>query len=154
MKRTSDTTRAKQLGEDGRRYLLFPVESPTPWCFACGRTKFERPIAWYAPWQMQIAHLAAGGSKMKRHLDRRAVILLCPWCHLLHTTHGTSTRTVMGILCPELANEHVLFLKRLRDPEFWDPEWIAARWTGVLPDPVQPAEWFTNQYVSRHGQPK
>lgn len=148
MKRTSDTTKAKR-NEEGIQYLLTIQKTDRPWCWACGRDESQRPEAWHARWVLNLAHIAAGGSKMKRHLNRRAIVILCGWCHLLHCTHGANLQQVMGVTCPKLSNANVLWIKRTFDLIFWDPAWIAERWIGVVPEPIQPAAWFLDQYRQR-----
>lgn len=119
------------------------------YCLACGRSERQRPDNWYAPWRLERAHVAAGRSKMCRLLDRRAAIPLCGRCHLLHSTNGTGTATVGGLVLPRLSNANVLWLKRERDFGWWDPEWLQEHWTGVLPDPVAPDVWFVTEYQER-----
>lgn len=119
------------------------------YCFACGRDNRQRPEGWYAPWRLERAHVAAGRSKMCRLEDRRAAIVLCGLCHLLHSTHGTGTATICGVTVPRLSNGNVLWLKEVRDIAWWDPDWLQERWTGVMPARIPPADWFIQQYEER-----
>jgi len=130
-----------------RAYKLILVEYP--YCMACGRDATERPAKWGAPWRLERAHLAAGRSKMCRHEDRRAVVSLCGRCHLLHSTHGRGVARINGLELPRLSNAHVLWIKRERDPEWWDLAWIQERWLDVVPDPESPPEWFLAEFESR-----
>lgn len=103
-------------------------EVVNPWCWCCGsETALER------------AHLMAGGGKGLRVEDRRAVNLLCPSCHRVHQHSG-----------PQLSNAHMLWLKRERDPGYWDPSFISWFWIGIPPEPVEPT-WQRDKYQSIRG---
>jgi len=150
MKSISPKHRRDFSNEDGQRYLMMLKETDRPWCWACGRGANDRSSGWFAPWILTLAHLAAGGSKMKRHINRRAVVIFCPLCHLLHSTSGEGSRKVNGTEYPQLSNGNVLWIKRSFDPEWFDLDWIAERWLGELPDLIPPNAWFIGQYRQRH----
>jgi len=123
-----------------------------PWCFACGRTAETMPRNWAGVWMLQRAHLAAGSGRMVRVEDRRGVNVLCVLCHMLHSHHGTGT---VRINCREyrtISDANMLWMKRERDPDFWDWDWIASKWIGIPPEPVEPV-WLRAEFKRRaaHG---
>jgi hypothetical protein len=149
VKPISDKRKDERRTEDGQRYLNMLKETDKKFCWSCGRDQTQRPDVLYTPWILNLAHIAAGGSKMKRHLDRRAVVILCSWCHAVHSTNGHGETTINGIQCAKLCNANTLWLKRERDPDFWSPDWISERWMGTVPEPVRPPDWFLFQYHTR-----
>lgn len=133
--------------QNQRSYVA--ITQDIPYCFACGRDQWQKPLWYHAYWRLERAHIAAGRSKMLRIEDRRAIVVLCPICHRAHGTNGGAPRVICGILVPCLSNGAALFLKRLRDPFWWDPEWLESHWIGRLPELVEPDAWFMEQYQER-----
>ena len=108
-------------------------------CQCCGRddSYVDRPAFWHASWMMHRAHLAAGSGKMLRVHDIRAVLVLCPLCHMLHTHAGTP-QVIGGGTFRGISDGNMLWLKR-REEAFWDPQYLESIWTGCLPEIVEPA---------------
>lgn len=119
-----------------------------PWCWACGRDERQRPDGYYAPWRLERAHLSSGSGKLRRVCDRRYVCLLCARCHLLHGKHRIR---VGKRLLPFIHDCNMLWWKRLRDPGWYEPEAIAALWTGIPPEPSPPDQFFLDEYSARRG---
>ena len=81
-------------------------------CWGCGdmRGPFEK-------------HHIAGRDGCLEHDDERDLAHLCQMCHAVHHDNGIKTwhgRTVRV----RLTKDDVLRLKRDRDPEFWDLDWL------------------------------
>ncbi len=136
---------AKKAKSDYTRMLQ---DCGKPFCWACGRGN-DKPYWWPAPWFLQRAHLASGSGRMFRALDRRAVNILCSVCHESHSHLGGGTVNLCGQHIREISDANMLWLKRERDPEYWDAQWIGLQWIGLPPDPVEPV-WLREQYQERH----
>ena len=109
-------------------------------CIACGRTADpkSKPRGWHGPWRLERAHLSSGGGRMVRVEDVRAVVILCSLCHRLHVHHGGQIQVVAGESHHDLSDANLLWLKRERDPANWDLDFIASKWIGIPPEPVEP----------------
>lgn len=150
MNRISAKRKREMSSPEGKSFESMLRDTDRPFCWACGRDDRQRPDNWFADrWEMHRAHLAAGASKMIRLLDRRAAVILCPLCHFVHTTNGIGRNMVCGQEIPQLSNANVLFLKRCRDVDHWDPDWLAKHWLGNLPALVAPDQFFISQYATR-----
>lgn len=115
-------------------------ETGRPWCWACGA---DPPL--------ERAHLSAGGGRQVRKEDRRGVVLLCRDCHLIHI-HDKKYHDWPEALVPEdcITDAGMLWIKRERDPQYYDPEWIKSVWIGNPPDPAEPV-WLRDVYERRRG---
>jgi hypothetical protein len=110
-------------------YKSMLADIERPWCFWCGRGLEHKPSGWYgAPWLVERAHIVA----FPRVEDRRAVILLCSWCHKVQ--HGEQL-VLPGMaqmkLVPTVAN--MLWLKLNFDPDYYDLEWLRDHSISRLP---------------------
>jgi hypothetical protein len=56
---------------------------------------------------------------------------------------------VDGEYLPWLYDGNMLWLKKLRDVDYYDPEAINRLWTGVPPEPSPPDGFFLEEYASR-----
>lgn len=117
-------------------------------CWATGLTR--PPYGWGGPWFLQIAHLGAGSGSMRRVDDIRAVVLLCPLAHELHSVRQ-GTKRINGVEYPRLTNENVLFIKKWFDPDNYDSGFIEKHWRGRVPCPTAPHEWFRQQLLDNAG---
>ena len=135
MNRVSKKKAASRKTEEYARYRLMLEETDKPWCWGCGR-KYSNDR--FLP--LVRAHLSAGAGRQIRKEDRRAVVILCNDCHWRHrhempAAHGDF-----------ITDAEVLWLKRERDPEFWDWEFIKSIWlANNPPEPVEPV-WLREVY--------
>lgn len=107
-------------------------------CLVCGRTDREKPPNWFAPFRYERAHLSAGSGRMVRCEDVRAVVILCALCHRLHRHECEGTHRIGCVEYQTISDANLLWVKRERDPEFWDWEFIVSKWIGAPPEPVEP----------------
>jgi hypothetical protein len=116
----------------GQVYEAFAREFLAGGCWCCG-WPIEDDQLWHV--KLDIAHIIGGNGR--RVEDRRAIVLLCQYpCHQL--AHGATVR-VNGLVLPKLTLGNLLWLKRERDKEHYDPDWLASLWHGkTLPDPERP----------------
>lgn len=129
-------------------YATFRQTHPLPWCWACGRTEYQPPRDWFAPWLIERAHIVGGiGCRVE---DVRAVVLLCSRCHRL--AHGATFR-IQGRRLPNLKRAHLLWLKRHRDSERYDRAFLRGCAIGALERAAKPPQWFLLGYESRRGYP-
>ncbi len=128
MGRFNDTEAQSEAKVIHQEYKNILVNIATPWCFWCGRGLEHRPNGWFAPWLIERAHIV----NKPRVEDRRAVILLCSWCHKVQ--HGEQL-VLPGVkpsdLRPSLSN--MLWLKKYFDPEYYDWNWLNRHSVGQLP---------------------
>lgn len=122
-------------------------------CWLSGWTPSYRPEGWYGPTALQVAHIASGGGKAIRVDDRRAVISLSPLCHMLHISdsEAVGSMAIGARVYPTIDERHTLFLKRLLDPDFYDPEYLQSIWIGRLPDPEPPPEQWCRELFDNQG---
>ena len=121
-----------------------------PWCWSCGRDDQQWPKKWHGPFCMDRAHLGHGSGVMRRDEDRPAINILCRRCHILHSP--VEEIKLKGELWPTLSLENMIWIKMRYDPEWWDEEYIASVLRGYLPEPEEPPEPFTEEYVRLRGR--
>jgi hypothetical protein len=123
------------------------------YCWLCGRTQYEKPRNWYAPWWLQIAHIASGGGSAMRVDDIRAVTLLCPQCHDCHVSDSDRlpSKTINGEELPTIDARHTIWLKEQLDPEHYDRAYLASIWIGIPPDPEEPPRHYQESFAIRTG---
>ncbi len=92
-----------------------------PFCWACGRDGSfrDKPDGWFSVWLIERAHLFSGN----RIKDVRACVLLCSLCHKIQHGHHV-VLDGKRVEYPRLTREHMLWLKRYRDPENYDIEFL------------------------------
>ena len=138
--------RAK-LSHHQSRYDLMLQEVQNNWCWACGRGERDRPRDWYATWCIHRAHIAA----KPRRQDRRAVVLLCPLCHL-GGYHGERIITCeRDGQWPKLLREHLLWLKHAFDPEYYDRQFLQSNTVSLLPLMHKPPIVYLDSYAMLRG---
>jgi len=99
-------------------------------CWRCGRTARDRPAWWgYPYWGPERAHI--DGCNHPRKNDRRACVILDSLCHRIqHGDRFTYDLTSGGRfpLCTQtpLELDQLLFMKLNFDPDYFDPEFLAA----------------------------
>lgn len=76
--------------------------------------------------------------------DVRIVVILCPFCH--GVAHGIR---FAGNERPKLTVGNLLYLKRLRDPENFDREFLQRYSVQILPRAVRPPLVFRLEYHRR-----
>lgn len=123
-------------------YADFHRTTTAPWCWACGRGTLDVPQWWAAPWLICRAHIVSS----PRVRDVRAVVLLCSRCH--ERSHGARFPAEP---VPEITRANLLWWKKIRDPDRFDPEFLARFAIGRLPAPEPPADWYVEEYCTRRG---
>ena len=85
--------------------------------------------------------------------DRRAVIVLHPLTHQLHVSDSTRlcNMNISNIVYPTFDERHTLYLKRVFDPEYYDPEFLQSIWIGKLPNPEPPPERWCREILNNQG---
>ena len=134
MRRVSKKRKEQRETPEGSAYANILYETSRPWCWACG---VDPPL--------ERAHLAAGSGTMLRVENRKGIVLLCSPCHRLHR-HTKPEQCI----CDPLTDANVLWLKRERDPDYWDPLFVRNVWIGAPPDPEEPT-WLRDLYLRRRG---
>lgn len=88
------------------------------YCWACREygTYQGKPVWWGAVWQIERAHIV----NKPRQEDRRAVVLLCPLCHNSLDQRNSYPHDSR----PRLTVEHAIWLKSVKDPEYYDLEFL------------------------------
>lgn len=125
-------------------YALFRIETRFPWCWACGRSDYERPLGYSGGvWTLERAHIVSS----PRRKDRRAVVLLCSLCHRLQ--HGERFTLPGAPPAVDLAN--MLWLKSRFDPGYYSRAWLARSSVRSLPRARRPAPELEALYKSRRG---
>lgn len=129
--------------ESREMYEEFMAEWPC--CMMCGwgdgrRREFRY---WMIP-RLDNAHIIGGSGR--RH-DRRCIVRLCAGCHRL--SHGDKIK-VDGRALPNFGLGEMLWLKRERDVDYFDLEYLAGLKIGALPDIVEPHTWFIEQWNMRN----
>ena len=125
--------------------LRYYAKRNLDFCWADGRGYSDQPSFWQGPWFLHLAHLSSGSGRMRRLQDRRLVVPLCPLCHDLHQRAG-GTKKIGGHTFPCLTDGNMLYLKNARDPEHYDPEFIASVWLGVPPEMESPEQFYRDQF--------
>jgi hypothetical protein len=133
-------TTAKQL------YRNIIKEHELSWCWACGASDewFDKPADWYAEWWIERSHIV----RSPRVIDRRLIVLLCSWCH--QTAHGARIITAARQDWPRLQLHHLLWLKKHRDPEYWDRAFIRQHCVHALPAAQVLPGVYRREYARRH----
>lgn len=126
----------------------FLVSTDYMWCWWCGRGVEHFPeVAWAAgfPLLIERAHVV----NKPRRKDRRSAVLLCSICHRVQ--HGGKWPDSCGerLCAPGLPE--MIWLKRIFDPEFYDPEFLEANHVGLLPAPLEPPMLVVSEYRFRRG---
>lgn len=127
-------TTTKQL------YRHFITETPFPWCWLCGRDKFDRPAWWHAGWVLHRAHIVS----TPRNEDVRVINILCPWCH--GVKHGLRYAAEKR---PPITLANMLWIKERFHPEAFDTEFLQHFAVKVLPTPEEPHEIYLREYRER-----
>lgn len=129
------------------RYDQMLVEITKPWCWACGRgTAYaDRPRDWFGPWLIERAHIV----NKPRRCDRRSVVLLCSACH--KAGHHQERIRIDGELLVRIELEHMLWMKRERDPEYYDRAFLQQQSVRILPMARKLGEFYLRQYQQRRG---
>ena len=97
-------------------------------CWRCGRTTWDKPAWWWAAWGIDPHHIV----RKPRKNDRRVVIALCSVCHSVehgakHTAYDLSIGGKFPWCKPEpLTLDESIRIKSERDPEYFDPEFLAS----------------------------
>lgn len=129
---------------DTKDYREFLASHPMPWCWWCGRGLENRPLGWGSPWLIERAHIFNN----PRRNDRRAVVLLCSWCHKLQ--HGEQL-VLPGVrvasIAPTPAN--MMWLKKEFDRPWYDREFLATCKIGRLPIAQRPLLEVLENHRSR-----
>ena len=114
-------------------------------CWACGRTVSyrDRPDFWFTDWYLHRAHLV--NKSRVEHV--KCVVILCPLCHGL--SHGTRYAGAPDAVRLTLA--HLLWLKRVFDPDNYDRKFLQAHAVQKLPRAARPPRWYADQYQARTG---
>lgn len=129
---------AKRLSDQERvMFDLFVQENPC--CWSCGWRMGKQKVApdYAAPVKLENHHVVGGSGR--KHL-RENLARLCSICHRIF--HGDRIRLDNGELIPEINLSHVLYMKRLHDPEWYDVEVLNNLAIGVMPDPEKPDTYF------------
>jgi len=116
-----------------------------PFCWWCGRWSWDAPDGWHAPFTTERAHIV----NSPRAELRAVCVLLCSRCH--RAQHGENLGS-MGIAAPTLGQ--MLWMKRLFDPEHWDPAVLVAHSHHCkLPELTQPPAGVVKEFRSRNEYP-
>jgi hypothetical protein len=108
-------------------------------CWACGRTRNDRPTWWGFPfWGIERMHFVHSGTG-RRIKDRRLVILACSGCH------GHYHDNLADWDLPRLTDGQCVLLKSVFDPDWYSPEFIADSNTrGVILPEELPNEFMVS----------
>ena len=122
-------------------------------CWISGWTGNYSPLGYFGPTELQMAHIASGSGKARRVDDIRAVTLMHPLAHSLHVSDSEAHPEMYtgGKLYPTIDERHVLYMKRLIDPDNYDPDFLATIWIGRVPDPVPPPAFWREMMFKSQG---
>lgn len=111
-------------------------------CWACGWKPGVSDLRdWMRP-ELHNAHIFGGPNR--RH-DRRVIVRLCEGCHRL--SHGAAIRpTPNKARLPPLNVRNVLWLKRYRDPAYYDRKYYHTLLRHTVAYAKHPPAWFVNEY--------
>lgn len=142
----------KRLGEKGDAGAIRDITGRR-FCWVSGLTKSQRPNKWYGDWWLQVAHLGSGSGTMLRVNDRRAVVLLCPLVHDCHVANSTKipTKKINGTVYPTVDASHLLWVKQMMDPGYFDIEFLQKVFTGAVPEPQRPPQFWMNMFFENTG---
>lgn len=92
---------------------------------------------------------------MFRANDRRAVVLLCPLVHECHVADSSKipVKKVNGKEYPTVDASHLLWVKQMMDPGYYDRDFLQKIWTGAVPEPQRPPQFWTNMFFEMTGVP-
>ena len=128
-----------------RAYKYMAQDHQYPWCWACGRDEFAKPVDWFAPWLIERAHIV----KHPRREDARAVVLLCSLCHKV--SHGDKIRTSdRSPPYVPLEVSHLLWLKKHFDRRFFALTFLQSNAISKLPPKHKPPLDYLREYRRRH----
>ena len=133
---------------DEERSIFDEFTFEFPFCWGCGidpsnfkDVERERRKIDYPRW-LERHHIV----KCCRIHERWNISMLCKLCHDLAEMHTIRPETEA---MDYLRLEHVLWLKKIFDPEHYDPEKMQKYALRKLPEPACPPVWNMNQLVSR-----
>ena len=110
-------------------------------CWACAAK--DRPTVWQGG--LQIHHWAGG--RYGRSDIRHNLIRVCVKCHELAGSY--IHRQANGLVVPTLTRGACLWLKKLHDPDFWDPKILEKLTRQSLPEIEPPDSYYLDQYRTR-----
>ena len=123
-------------------YAKFLSETEFRFCWYCGRSASQRPSWWGADFFIERAHIVSSPIVE----DRRVVVLLCSACHF--ACHNSN---VFGYTLPVPTVEHMLWLKRTFDREYYDREFMQKFSVKRLLSCIGPPKVVMEEFASRHG---
>lgn len=128
-------------------YRNLITDHETPWCWACGRGGewWDKPADWFADWWIERSHIV----HCPRIIDRRLVVLLCSLCHQSGFHRRRVVTKERPLNWPMLIVDHLLWLKKTFDPEYYDREFIKQFSVQRLPRAVKPPACYLREYASR-----
>lgn len=132
------------------RYKNMVAEVENKFCWACGVQPqpygYERYAKiWHnAPFMIERAHIVGGAGRIEK---RECVNLLCSLCHNLN--HREVFRLEDNTTLPFLDRCHMVWIKQLFDPEWFNRELLDQCCVGICPDPEEPPQWFLNSLQLR-----
>lgn len=105
-------------------------------CWNCGRQPHHRPDNWFADFCLERCHIGSGGGQQYREDDRRAVVILCSWCHNRHTSDMDRfpEKRLCGKLVKTIDWSILLWLKRTMDESWFDWQYLRRVFTQYPPD--------------------
>lgn len=122
--------------DDSREYAMWALRHR--YCMACGVPYYK---AGKERWPGLTTHHII---KSHRSDEPCNLLRLCGYCHEL-----AENRDVIheGVLLPHLGLAICLTLKRLTDPDAWNPERLAALYHRPLPHPQEIPSWFNEEWI-------
>ena len=122
-------------------------------CWMGGDTTSKRPDNWFAPWLLEVAHIASGQGRARRVADRRAVVLLSSLAHRCHVSDSEKLPfiEILGRKYSTFDERHTLWIKRFFDPDYYDTNFLSTIWIGKVPEPVKPPEEWAIRMLSNQG---
>ncbi len=122
-------------------------------CWLSGTTLSAKPADWWAPWLLEVAHIASGQGRARRVDDRRAVVVLCSLAHRLHVSDADRlpTAVINGTEYPTIDERHTLYIKKCFDREFFDRSFLQGVWIGRVPEPKRPPDFWCEQMYNNQG---
>lgn len=110
-------------------------------CWNCGAT-----------YPLDKAHVAAGKGLMKREIDRRAVVILCRRCHMLHVhdVRNLPSMKIDGEILPTISNGNCIWY--LREFGEYDQDYLGEVFYGEVPEPVEPPQFWKVRKQQARGE--
>ena len=129
------------------------IKDNSHYCWLSGWTAGSKPVDWYGPWFMQVAHIASGAGVARRVNDRRAVVLLSPICHTVHVSDSDKhdSMVINSTRYPTIDERHTLWLKLAVDPEYYSPDYLQDIWIGRVPAPEKPHDYWCEKFFESTG---